>query len=194
MRTLFSRSHATVYPSQGVFLAGPTSPSGQMLSSWRREVVNQLMERYKISDDSVIVSPEPLDGTWQSIESTSGAPNQVSENDQIAWELQYLDLCDITAFWLPVYWSQESAGNYSPNIGPTTRWEFGMMLEKYLSQPRRTLIVGAPEDAESIAWVRHVCKQYKIEIHCLSQSSKEALVCDSFVDAIAEALQGTERN
>lgn len=189
MRTLFARTHATIYPEKGLFLAGPTPPSGEMLGGWRRELIRELLSKYEIDDECIVVSPEPVDGRWESIVSASGAPNESAENDQIAWELQYLNLCNITAFWLPTYWSKNSAENFPVNIGPTTRWEFGMMLEKYLTQPRRQLIVGAPEDAESIGWVRHVCKHHGIKIHYLEKSAKGKLVCDSFVEAIAKALR-----
>jgi hypothetical protein len=42
IRSLFSRNHDTVFPKLGVFLGGPTPPDGQMLSGWRRKVVDAL--------------------------------------------------------------------------------------------------------------------------------------------------------
>ncbi|MCP4131159.1 MAG: hypothetical protein GY754_09280 [bacterium] len=189
MRTLFARNHATIYPKKGVFLAGPTPPSGEMQEGWRRKLISKLQEDYKFNNDCIVVSPEPYDGKWNSIISQSGPPNESAENDQIGWELQYLNLCDITAFWLPVYWDAKAAENYPANIGPTTRWEFGMILERYLnSAGRKKLILGGPEDAQSIGWVKHVSRHYDIPFHSLSAASKEKLVSDNFVKAIAEAL------
>lgn len=187
MRTLFSRTHATIYPNKGVFLAGPTPPDGAMLNGWRRVVVSKLLGM--VSDnDCIVVSPEPESGVWESIVSKSSAPNESAENDQIAWELQYLKLCDIAAFWMPVYWSEASSENFPPNIGPTTRWEYGMILERFISSTNRKLIVGAPEDAQSIGWVKHTIKHFNLKMHWLPASQKHKLVCDSFIQEIADTL------
>jgi len=189
LRTLYSRKHATVYPGKGVFLAGPTPPNGEMVSGWRRPVIDRLAREFEDEHDYIVVAPEPEDGHWQSIESNVGSPNQSAENDQIAWELQYLKLCDVTAFWLPVYWDEASAENFPANIGPTTRWEFGMMLQQFISDPTKKLVIGAPEDAQSIGWVEHTAKHYNVEIHWLPSADKNKLVCDSFISAIAVALR-----
>jgi hypothetical protein len=191
MRVLFARNHTTVYPRKGVFLAGPTPGDGTMLTSWRRTVIAELESRFAIDDENVVVLPEPLDGEWKSILSPNQDRFSKADNDQIGWELQYLQLCDITAFWLPVYWTDQSAGSFPANIGPTTRWEFGMMVERYLSAPfRRKLIVGGPDDAESTGWARHVAKHHGIPWHRLPKKEKHRQVASSFVDAIANALPG----
>jgi len=189
LRTLFARKHATIYPGKGVFLAGPTPPDGNMANSWRRRVICGLNKKFESDDDVIVVSPEPENGNWTSILSTSGKPSEVAENDQIAWELQYLELCDVTAFWLPVYWNDEKSEDFPANIGPTTRWEYGMMLQKFLGEPRRKLILGAPEDAESIGWVRHTAKHYNLDIHWLPRKEKSSLVAEPFIDAIVSAIQ-----
>jgi len=42
IRTLFSRSHETVFPKLGVFLGGPTPPDNEMQNGWRRVIVEKL--------------------------------------------------------------------------------------------------------------------------------------------------------
>ena len=136
MKILFAREHVTVYPNRSVFLAGPTPPDGNMVSGWRRSVIEQL-QSHDLDDTYTVVIPEPETGEWNSIVATDDADASARKNDQIGWELQYLELCQVTAFWLPVYWTEKNAGPFPPNIGPTTRWEFGMMFQKVLEHPSR---------------------------------------------------------
>ena len=122
IRTLYSREHTTIFSRMGVFLAGPTNPSHHMVEGWRRVVVNALLKNERLNPAMTVVSPEPESGNWETI----NHPNPQSQlehvlNEQIPWELQYLNLCDITAFWLPTYWTEETANEFSPNIGPTSR-------------------------------------------------------------------------
>ncbi|MEM7247480.1 MAG: nucleoside 2-deoxyribosyltransferase domain-containing protein [Acidobacteriota bacterium] len=193
MRVLFARQHATIYPGKGIFLAGPTPPDGAMPEGWRRELLERLDARHGLSDDVTVVVPEPEDGRWRSILSKRGARFARTDDDQIAWELQYLELCDVTAFWLPTYWSDEKAGSFPANIGPTTRWEFGFLFQRWLREPsRRRLVVGSPDDAESLGWARHVVRHHGLTWHSLSVKEKNRLVADSFVDALARAVARNE--
>jgi len=100
-----------------------------------------------------------------------------------------LNLCDITAFWLPTYWDKETSGNFAPNIGPTSRWEFGFFFQEYLKNPiKRHFIVGSPEDAESIKWAKKISDIYGIKWHILKKEDKSELVAESFIHEIAETL------
>ena len=93
----------------------------------------------------IVISPEPESGKWSDID----IPHPTSElenvrNKQMPWELQYLTLSDITAFWLPTYWSKKSSEEFAPNIGPTSRWEFGYFLQEYLKdRDKKRFIVGS---------------------------------------------------
>lgn len=110
-------------------------------------------------------------------------------NKQTPWEWQYLTLCDITAFWLPTYWTLDAAGPFPANIGPTSRWEFGYYLQEYLKNPtKRTFIVGSPEDAESVKWAKRITDIHGIKWHFLKRENKEALVASSFIEEIATTL------
>ena len=190
IRTLFSRNHTTVFPRLGVFLAGPTPPDGKMGNSWRRIIINELENNHRLDTAMVVVSPEPETGKWEDIDASTPSKelNKVLDK-QIPWEWQYLNLCDITAFWLPTYWDEQVASPFPANIGPTSRWEFGFFFQEYLKNPtKRKFIIGSPEDAESIKWAKRITDMYEIKWHTLKISEKDKLVADSFIDEIAETL------
>lgn len=189
IRTLFSREHETVLPNLGVFLAGPTPPNGGMTSGWRRVIVDKLLKDERLDPSMLIVSPEPESGNWNTIEKPSNGLLNKVHNDQIAWEWQYLQLCDITAFWLPTYFSKDISENFPANIGPTSRWEFGYYFQEYLKAPQKKhFIVGAPEDAESINWAKKLVASHGIKWHVLEKGDKEKQVAASFIEEIASTL------
>ncbi len=167
IRTLYAREHTTILSKLGVFLAGPTPPSGEMNTGWRKKVISSLEADHRLNPTMTVVAPEPASGNWQDIEK-SYAGKQLEEvmNKQIPWEWQYLNLCDVTAFWLPTYWTEEEAGVFPANIGPTSRWEFGFFLQEYLkNKDKRHFIIGAPEDAESVNWAKKITDVYNIKWH-----------------------------
>ena len=190
IRTLFSRNHETIFPKLGVFLAGPTPPDGMMKTGWRRKVVEKLESNEKLDPSMIVVSPEPESGYWAEIDNLNPKNKlEVVRDKQMPWELQYLNLCDITAFWLPTYWTQETAGNFPANIGPTSRWEFGFFFQEYLKNPqKRRFIIGSPEDAESVKWAKKITDIYGIKWHFLKKENKANLVADSFIEEIAQTL------
>lgn len=190
IRSLFSRNHDTIFPKLGVFLAGPTPPSGEMKNGWRRKVVAELQNDNELDPSMIIVSPEPKSGDWKEIDNTNPKNElEVVRDKQMPWELQYLNLCDITAFWLPTYWTKEQSGIFAPNIGPTSRWEFGYFLQEYLKNPtRRDFIIGSPEDAESVKWAKKITDIHNIKWHFLKTEDKSQLVAKSFIQEIKETL------
>ncbi|MEM1217020.1 MAG: nucleoside 2-deoxyribosyltransferase domain-containing protein [Bacteroidota bacterium] len=190
IRTLFAREHETVFPRLGVFLAGPTPPSGKMRSGWRRVVIESLRADDRLDPSMLVVAPEPESGQWTSIDHADPQTElDIVRDKQIPWELQYLQLCDITAFWLPTYWDAETAGVFTPNIGPTSRWEFGYFFQEFLKNPtRRHFIVGSPADAESVKWAKRITDMHGVKWHTLPVDRKQGLVVDSFIEEIANTL------
>ncbi len=189
LRVVYAREHATVFPGLGVFLAGPTPPEGEMLSGWRRVVIDKLVADPRLDPRMVVVAPEPRAGRWADIDVDTGHPKyDDAVNKQIPWEWQYLRACDITVFWLPTYWQAQKSGVFAPNIGPTTRWEFGYFLQSSLADPRRTFLAGAPADADSVKWVRRMLASHRLPWFELNQVDKDKLVPDSLIDAIVAAL------
>lgn len=189
IRTLFSREHTLVYPKLGVFLGGPTPPNDEMIDGWRRIVVEKLLKDERLDPSMLIVSPEPETGNWKHIEKQKNDIQNKVNNDQIAWEWQYLKLCDITAFWLPTYYTKEKSEIFPNNIGPTTRWEFGFYFQEFLkNQKDKHFIVGSPEDAESVQWAKKLCALHSIKWHTLKKEEKHKQVADSFIEEIASVL------
>lgn len=189
IRTLYAREHDIVVPKLGVFLAGPTPPSGEMTTGWRRTVIQKLQNDSRLNPKMIVVAPEPKSGNWKDIDSSNSTLEAKVRNQQIIWEWQYLNLCDITAFWMPTYFSKEKAENFPDNIGPTTRWEFGYYFQEYLKNPnQRKMIVGAPEDAESLSWAKKICSANGIKWHTLKKADKGKLVAESFIEEIAHNL------
>jgi len=144
----------------------------------------------------IVVSPEPKSGFWSEIDSPSPKDElEVVQNKQMPWELQYLNLCDVTAFWLPTYWNKKEAGVFAPNIGPTSRWEFGFFFQEYLkNRANRNFIIGGPEDAESVKWAKKITDIYGIKWHILKKEDKSKLVADSFIEEIADTLISNKWN
>lgn len=190
IRTLYSREHTTIFPKLGVFLAGPTPPDGMMENSWRRKVINELKDDHRLNTSMTIVAPEPESGNWSDIDAkTQDIDLNKILDKQIPWEWQYLNLCDITAFWLPTYWDKNIAAPFSANIGPTSRWEFGYFFQEYLKNTqKRKFIIGSPEDAESIKWAKRITDVHDIKWHTLKKKEKDKLVAESFIEEIAETL------
>lgn len=190
LRVLYAREHTTIFPKLGVFLAGPTPPNGAMENGWRNKIMKALQNDERLNPSMTVVAPEPKSGYWKDIEvSCEGKELEEVLNKQIPWEWQYLNLCDITVFWLPTYWNEEDAGVFPANIGPTSRWEFGFFLQEYLKdRQKRHFIIGAPEDAESVKWAKRMTDVYNIKWHTLKKEDKEQLVPQSLIDEIADTL------
>jgi hypothetical protein len=190
IRVLYAREHGTIFPGQGVFLAGPTPPDGQMEGTWRRVLIERLAADQRLDPSMTVVAPEPRNGRWDEINTRTGKKlYDQAVNAQIAWEWQYLGLCDVTVFWLATYWDEQRAAPFPGNIGPTTRWEFGFYFQEYVRDPaRRTFIVGGPDDAESVHWPKRLCATHGVRWHTLPVAEKQRLVPDSLVEAVAEAL------
>lgn len=190
IRVTFAREHTTIFPKLGVFLAGPTPPESQMKQSWRRTVIARLQEDQRLDPSMTVVAPEPRNCSWSGIDVHEHGPllNEAL-NKQIPWEWQYLQACDISAFWLPTYWDSNSAENFPANIGPTSRWEFGYYLQEYLKAPqRRHFVVGGPEDAENVKWARRIAAVHGIKWHGLPKELKKEQVASSFIEEIADTL------
>ena len=153
-------------------------------------VIRKLITDERLDPTMVVVAPEPETGRWADIVVDTGKQKYDDViNKQIPWEWQYLNLCDVTVFWLSMYWSEQEGGVYGGNIGPTTRWEFGYYFQEYLKNPnRRSFIVGAPEDASSVKWAKRLIQSYHIEWHTLKKEEKSELVPASLIEAIVQTL------
>lgn len=193
IRTLFSRDHEIVNPKLGVFLGGVSPPDGEMKTGWRRKIITALQNDKRLDSSMLIASPEPESGYWEDIDGAED-DSDLARKNQMLWELQYLKHCDITAFWLPAYWTKEKSGVFAPNIGPSSRWEFGYFLQEYLKdRQNKDFIVGSPEDAQGVDWAREISRMHGLKWHTLGKEDKPKLVADSFIKEIADTLIKNKR-
>lgn len=191
LRVLWARNHTTIMKGMGVFLAGPTPLSSEEMSvGWRRVVVEALLKDERLCPHMTVVCPEPESTDWSSIVVNTGKrSHDHAVNQQVSWELQYLDACAITAFWMPTYWERESSGPFPANIGATTRLEFGYYLSRWEHDPHKyELVLGGPEDADKLAWVRLKAKSNKLRWHSLKKRDKDKMVSADFIESIAQSL------
>lgn len=189
LRVVFAREHTTIFPGLGVFLAGPTPPEDTMKTGWRRRLIERLVADPRLDPRMAVVAPEPASGCWRDIDIDTGRPKYDDAlNKQIPWEWQYLRACDITVFWLPTYWEAARSGVFPANIGPTTRWEYGYFLQESVADPRRTFLVGAPQDADSVKWARRMAASHRLPWFDLPTDEKHKLIPDSLVEAVVQAL------
>ena len=64
-----------------------------------------------------------------------------------------------------------------------------MMFQKFIDDPSRSIVVGGPDDAESVGWARHVAMHNGIPWYGLPRASKDEMVSREFVDAIVSELK-----
>lgn len=125
--------------TKSIFLAGPT-PRSNNIESWRKEAIELLkLNNY----DGTVFIPEPRNGD-----------KYPDYTDQIEWEQKMLDACDCILFWIP----REKNENFEM-IGLTTNIEWG----KY--QESAKVVVGFPNEAESIRYIQYECNKLGIHVN-----------------------------
>ena len=133
--------------SKSLFLAGPTLRKGQEGTSWRKEAIAILNDMG--FDDGVVYLPENRQG-------------HLDEAHESHWEEDMLSSCDCILFWLPC--NMESL----PCLSSRVEWG------RYATSNRAVL--GIPEDAEKMAYIRHDAQQHQIPIaSTLAQTLRSAL-------------------
>ena len=127
--------------TKSIFLAGPTPRNREEVSSWRPDAIKLLDD---MGYDGVIFVPEDRDGKFK-----------LDYNDQIGWEEKYLNVADCIVFWVPRDISHDSKG-YPKMPAFTTNVEWGFW------QDSGKVVLGAPEDAEKMGYLKHYAEEYKV--------------------------------
>lgn len=131
---------------KSLFLAGPSARPGQDIESWRKDAIKILQDK---GFDGVIFCPENRDFKFKD--------KDFNYDDQVEWEDKYLSLCDCILFWVPRDLSIDKDGNMKlPAF--TTNIEFG----KYETSGK--IVLGYPEDAEKMAYLKHDAETYNIPV------------------------------
>ena len=118
----------------GVFLAGPT-PRSHLVRSWRPAAI-AWFEKFEFN------------GTLFVPESREGGFGGVSKDFQIKWEDMYLHAAHCIMFWIP----RET----STMPGFTTNVEWGRW------ENSGKVVLGAPEEAEKMSYIRHYAKKHGV--------------------------------
>lgn len=184
IENIFAGQDKTIDESCSVFLAGPSAGDVEMLGGWRRSLKDRLSTLDSPKLDKIqLIMPEPESGLWSDV-----ITDEYNEEDQTNWEYEAMLKSKVIAFWLPTFWTPEKAGAYPPNIGPSTRFEFGFFLHEALKNPRRGFIVGSPREAQSLTWAKVITKKYGYTWHYPDPNKNWEMVPAAFIQNIVSEL------
>lgn len=128
----------------GIFLAGPSFRPDQKGESWRKEAV-KIINILKINP--VIYVPEYR----PTLEDSRGKqPEFWTFEKQVEWECKYLFKAQTIMFWIP---RSESLPGFTTNI------EFGEWLHS------DKIVIGFPDDAINMRYIRHRCAMRGIPVY-----------------------------
>lgn len=151
MTIIYAQEHIDIPDhTHSIFLAGPT-PRSKNVKSWRPEMLKVLDS---IGYNGIVFVPELRDQADWSYEYSA----------QIEWEEKYLNECTNIVFWVP--------RDLESLPGFTTNTEFGYWLCKEPSK----LIVGAPEHAPKMDYIKYYCNKLDIPYHYYLTDIKSEIV------------------
>ena len=133
MQVFYTREELPKIQNTAIFLAGPT-PREPTERTWRTDALDFLK---KVGFTGEVFVPENRDPTqaWEN--------GSFSYKEQVDWEEKALNRADVIVFWIP-----REMGKMP---GLTTNDEFGY----WKSQDPMKLVLGAPPDAQKIAYQKH---------------------------------------
>ena len=119
-----------------IFLAGPTPRDSS--TSWRSEA-RKIFE--EIDFQGNILIPEPADGS----------DIEIDYEQQVRWEWKGLERSDCILFWVPR--ELETLPGFTTNI------EFGAWYQS------GKVVLGSPDDAVKMRYMKHCAKVYNIPVY-----------------------------
>jgi hypothetical protein len=120
-------------PSPSIFLAGPT-PRSSEVRSWRPDAITHFKQ---LDFQGTVFIPEDEKGKWQH-----------SYIEQVEWEEKALTAATVIVFWVP--------RNLKTMPAFTTNVEWGTWHKS------GKVVLGAPDDAPKMSYLRHYAKKYGI--------------------------------
>lgn len=126
-----------------IFLAGPT-PRDEDVDTWRPEALAILEE---LGYDGTVYVPESED--WKKHD---------RYDDQVEWEWQALDMGAVILFWIPRDLALTKKGEMKMPAF-TTNVEFGLYARS------GKCLLGAPENAAKMGYLRKLAKRTGMELH-----------------------------
>lgn len=169
MKVVYTGEEMPTTFTKSIFLAGPTPRNKDEVKSWRPDALKILED---IGYDGVVFIPEDREGGFH-----------LEYDHQISWEDKYLNVADVIVFWVPRDISPDSTG-FPKMPAFTTNIEWGTWADS------GKVVLGAPEDAEKIGYLKHYAEEFKVPF---SESLTETL--RSALDKLGEGAerQGGER-
>lgn len=159
MQIIYTNEEMPATLTKSIFLAGPSLRPGQEkeMTSWRQDAI-QILE--DIGYDGVVFCPENRDMKFE---------DNFSYDNQIDWEEKYLNVADCIVFWVPRDLSLDKSGNMKlPAF--TTNIEWGTWADS------GKVVLGAPEDAEKMAYLKHYAEEFRVPFaDTLTETLRDAL-------------------
>ncbi len=135
MNEIYSQQHPENLDLPSIFLAGP-SPRKEGDYNWRPEAMKILHDK---GFKGNMFIPLPKDGKWP-----------IDYEDQVQWELKYLNAASTIIFWIP--------RDITSLPGFTTNVEFGMFLKS------GKIVLGYPKEAEKMKYLNTVAEMNNVPI------------------------------
>jgi len=140
--------------TKSIFLAGPTSRNKEV-PSWRPDALKLLED---MGFDGTVFVPEDANGEVH-----------LDYDHQIEWEEKHLNAADCIVFWIPRDLSPDSEG-FPKRAAFTTNIEWGTWADS------GKVVLGAPEDAEKMAYIKHYAEEYRVPFaETLTETLKNAM-------------------
>ena len=134
MKAVFVGEHPdTGDTRKGIFLAGP-SPRGGKGRNWRPDALESLEQQ---GFDGLVYVPLLEDGSWLG-----------NFEMQMDWELHYLEIADIIAFWVP--------RDLETLPGLTTNIEFGLFVKS------GKVVLGYPSNATHVRYMDRLARLHHV--------------------------------
>jgi 8-oxo-dGTP pyrophosphatase MutT (NUDIX family) len=161
MKIIYYNKEMPEKMTKSLFLMGPSLRRGQEGTSWRKDAIQILSD---VGFDGVIFYPENEN------DERTGVDNNYEKT--IEWEDKYLNICDLIVCWCPR--NVETLPGFTTNI-EWGRWESSGKI-----------VLGAPEEAEKVSYLKHYAEKYNVPIS------------DTLTDTLRSAMdklgEGAERS
>lgn len=140
--------------TKSIFLAGPT-PRIDEVPSWRPDALRLLED---MGFTGTVFVPEDR-----------GGGVHLDYDHQVDWEDKYLNVADCIVFWVPRDISPDSTG-FPKMPAFTTNIEWGTWADS------GKVVLGAPEDAEKMMYLKHYADEFKVPFtETLTETLKNAM-------------------
>ena len=149
MKILYACERTFDGGKDSLFLAGP-SPRGNGEYDWRKEAYDKL---HQIGFDGIVYTPIPRNDLYR---------QNYDYDEQIEWELEYLEKAGVIVFWIP--------RDLVTLPGFTTNVEFGRFSRK------GNVVLGFPISAPKMRYLQYIANVDGVPVfHTMEQTLQAAV-------------------